>query len=54
MCTVRLTEVNKFQREETGQWEKNEREVYTGQWMLCEAEPGIPDLADHLAKRTDG
>ena len=36
LCTVRLTEVNEFQREETGQWEKNEREVYTGQWMLCE------------------
>ena len=25
-----------MQREETGLWEKNEQEVYTGQWMLCE------------------
>ena len=31
LCTVRLTEVNEFQREETGLWEKNEQEVYTGQ-----------------------
>ena len=36
LCTVRLTEVSEFQREETGLWEKNEQEVYTGQWMLCE------------------
>lgn len=35
-CTVRLTEENEVQREETGLWEKNEQEVYTGQWMLCE------------------
>mgnify|MGYP002604340375 CR=1 FL=1 len=35
-CTVRLTETNEVQREETGLWEKNEQEVYTGQWMLCE------------------
>ena len=35
-CTVRLTEENQVQREETGLWEKNEQEVYTGQWMLCE------------------
>lgn len=31
MCTVRLTEETEIQREETGLWEKNEREVYTGQ-----------------------
>ena len=31
LCTVKLTEVDEFQREETGLWEKNEREVYTGQ-----------------------
>lgn len=31
-CTVRLTEENEVQREETGLWEKNEQEVYTGQW----------------------
>ena len=36
LCTVRLTEVSEFQREETGLWEKNEQEVYAGQWMLCE------------------
>ena len=36
LCTVRLTDVNEVQREETGLWEKNEQEVYTGQWMLCE------------------
>ena len=36
LCTVRLTEVSEVQREETGLWEKNEQEVYTGQWMLCE------------------
>lgn len=42
LCTVRLTEVNEFQREETGQWEKNECEVYTGQWMLCELNREFP------------
>ena len=42
LCTVRLTEVDEFQREETGQWEKNEREVYTGQWMLCELNREFP------------
>lgn len=36
LCTVQLTEMHEFQREETGQWEKNEVTVYTGQWMLCE------------------
>lgn len=36
LCTVKLTDVDEFQREETGMWEKNEREVYTGQWILCE------------------
>ena len=36
LCTVRLTEVSEVQREETGMWEKTEREVYTGQWILCE------------------
>ena len=36
LCTVRLTEVSEFQREETGMWEKNEQVVYAGQWMLCE------------------
>lgn len=36
LCTVKLTETSELQREETGMWEKNEQEVYTGQWMLCE------------------
>ena len=36
LCTVRLTDVKEFQREETGLWEKNEQVVYAGQWMLCE------------------
>ena len=42
LCTVRLTEVDEFQREETNTWEKNEREVYTGQWMLCELNQQFP------------
>ena len=36
LCTVTLTDIKEFQREETGLWEKNEQVVYTGQWMLCE------------------
>lgn len=36
------TDVNEFQREETGLWEKNEREIYTGQWMLCELDQEFP------------
>lgn len=42
LCTVRLTDVKEFQREETGLWEKNEQEVYTGQWMLCELDREFP------------
>ena len=42
LCTVRLTEVSEFQREETGMWEKNEQEVYTGQWLLCELNREFP------------
>ncbi len=42
LCTVRLTEVSEVQREETGMWEKNEREVYTGQWLLCELNREFP------------
>ena len=42
LCTVRLTEVNEFQREKTGLWEKNEQEVYTGQWILCELNREFP------------
>lgn len=36
LCNITLTDVDEFQREETGMWEKNERVVYTGQWMACE------------------
>ena len=42
LCTVRLTEVSEVQREETGLWEKNEQEVYTGQWMLCQLDREFP------------
>lgn len=42
LCTVRLTDVNEVQREETGLWEKNEQEVYVGQWMLCELDQEFP------------
>ena len=42
LCTVRLTAVDEFQREETGLWEKNEQEVYTGQWMLCRLNREFP------------
>lgn len=42
LCTVRLTEVSEFQREETGLWEKNEQEVYTGQWTLCQLNREFP------------
>ena len=42
MCTVVLTDVDEVQREETGLWEKNERVVYTGQWMLCQLGTQFP------------
>lgn len=42
LCTVRLMEVSEVQREETGLWEKNEQEVYTGQWMLCQMNREFP------------
>ena len=42
LCTVRMTDVSEFQREETGLWEKNEQEVYTGQWMLCRLNREFP------------
>ena len=42
LCTVKLTEVSEVQREETGLWEKNEQEVYTGQWMLCQLNREFP------------
>ena len=42
LCTVKLTEMDAFQREESGQWEKTEHEVYTGQWLLCELSCAFP------------
>ena len=42
LCTVRLTDISEFQREETNQWERNEREVYAGQWALCRLEWEFP------------
>ena len=42
LCTVRLMEVSEVQREETGLREKNEQEVYTGQWMLCQMNREFP------------
>ena len=42
LCNVRLTDVEEIQREETGLWEKNEREVYVGQWLLCELGTSFP------------
>ena len=42
LCTVRLTEVDEFQREESAQWEKSEHEVYAGQWVLCELDREFP------------
>ena len=56
ICTVRLTEETEIQREETGLWEKNEREVYTGQWMLCRLNREFPtwltiSLRDHQNRK---
>ena len=42
LCTIKLTEEDEFLREETGLWEKNVREVYTGQWMLCQLNRVFP------------
>lgn len=42
LCTVRLTDVSESQREETGLWEKNELEVYTGQWLFCQLDREFP------------
>lgn len=42
LCTIKLTDTTEFQREETGLWEKNEREIYTGQWMLCKLDHEFP------------
>lgn len=42
LCTIHLTKLEEFQREETGLWEKSEQEIYTGQWMLCELNREFP------------
>lgn len=42
LCTVKLVDSEEIQREETGLWEKNEREFYRGQWMLCELGQSFP------------
>ena len=42
LCTIKLTEEDEFLREETGLWEKNERDVYTGQWLLCQLNREFP------------
>ena len=39
---MKLVDSQEIQREETGLWEKNEREVYRGQWMLCELGQSFP------------
>lgn len=35
LCTIKLTDVTEVLRDETGLWEKNENQIYEGQWMLC-------------------
>ncbi len=35
LCNIVLTDVDEFLNENTNMWEKNEREVYSGQWMVC-------------------
>lgn len=35
LCTIKLTDVTEVLRDETGLWEKNEKQIYEYQWMLC-------------------
>ena len=35
LCTIKLTDVTEVLRDETGLWEKNEKQIYEDQWMLC-------------------
>lgn len=35
LCTIKLRYVTEVLRDETGLWEKNENQIYEGQWMLC-------------------
>lgn len=34
-CTIKLIDVTEVLRDETGLWEKNENQIYEGQWMFC-------------------
>lgn len=34
-CTIKLSDVTEVLRDETGLWEKNENQIYEGQWMFC-------------------
>lgn len=34
-CTIKLADVTEVLRNETGLWEKNENQIYEGQWMFC-------------------
>lgn len=42
LCSVVLISVDELLREETGMWERNEHEVYTGQWLVCETGRAYP------------
>ena len=35
LCTIKLTDVTEVLRDETGLWEKNKKQIYEDQWMLC-------------------
>ena len=35
LCTIKLTDVTEVLRDETGLREKNEKQIYEDQWMLC-------------------
>ena len=35
LCTIKLRYVTEILRDETGLWEKNENQIYEGQWMFC-------------------
>lgn len=35
LCTIKLADVIEVLCDETGLWEKNEKQIYEGQWMLC-------------------
>lgn len=35
LCTIKLADVIEVLCDETGLWEKNEKQIYEDQWMLC-------------------